>query len=207
MATEIRTNVSGGSFLTTPVTEADFLTPERFDDEQKAVRELARTFIEREVLPKAEEIDHQEPGLLRSLLHRAGEQGLLGVDVPEAYGGQDLGLVYSAIIASEQAEGSFAVAVGTQTTIGLLPIVYYGTAEQKARFLPAMVAGEKVSCYCLTEPGVGSDAMGIKTRATLSPDGTHYLLNGAKQWISNGGIADMGIVFAKIDDKIGRAHV
>jgi len=200
MATEIRTNVSGGSFLTTPVTEADFLTPERFDDEQKAVRELARTFIEREVLPKAEEIDHQEPGLLRSLLHRAGEQGLLGVDVPEAYGGQDLGLVYSAIIASEQAEGSFAVAVGTQTTIGLLPIVYYGTAEQKARFLPAMVAGEKVSCYCLTEPGVGSDAMGIKTRATLSPDGTHYLLNGAKQWISNGGIADMGIVFAKIDD-------
>ncbi len=200
MATELRPVTTGGSFLITPVTASVFLTPEGFDDEQRAVREMTRTFVEREVLPKVEAIDHQEPGLLRTLLRKAGEQGLLGVDVPEEYGGQGLGLVYSAIIASEWAEGSSAVAMGTQTTIGLLPIVYYGTAEQKARFLPQMVTGEKISCYCLTEPGVGSDAMAIKTRATLAPDGQHYLLNGTKQWISNGGIADMAIVFAKIDD-------
>jgi alkylation response protein AidB-like acyl-CoA dehydrogenase len=200
MAIESEPLLAGASFLLTSVTSANFLTPERFDDEQKAVREMARTFIEREVLPKAEAIDHQEEGLLRSLLRRAGAQGLLGVDVPEAYGGQDLGLVYSAIIASEQAEGSFAVAIGAQTTIGLLPIVYYGNDEQKAKYLPGMVEGETVSCYCLTEPGVGSDAMAIKSRATLSEDGKYYILNGAKQWISNGGIADLGIVFAKIDD-------
>ncbi len=200
MATEVRPTAIGAGYMITPVTQATFLTPESFDDEQKAVRELAQTFTEREITPRAESIDHQEEGLLRTLLHRAGEQGLLGVDVPETYGGQDLGLVYSAIIASELAEGSFAVAFGTQTTIGLLPIVYYGNEEQKARFLPRMVTGEIVSCYCLTEPGVGSDAMAIKTRATLAPDGKSYLLNGSKQWISNGGIADIGIVFAKIDD-------
>ncbi len=200
MATDVRATATGAGFLVTPVDQAAFLTIEGFDDEQREVRKLARTFTEREVLPKAELIDHQEPGLLRTLLRAAGEQGLLGVDVPEAYGGQDLGLVYSAIIASEISEGSFAVAYGTQTTIGLLPIVYYGTEEQKARFLPKMVTGETVSCYCLTEPGAGSDAMAIKTRATLSADGAHYILNGTKQWISNGGIADVGIVFAKIDD-------
>jgi alkylation response protein AidB-like acyl-CoA dehydrogenase len=202
MATEVRpTTTQGASFLTTPVTEAQFLTVEGFDDTQREVRKLARTFVEREVLPKWEAIDHQEPGLLRTLLRAAGEQGLLGVDVPEEYGGQDLGLVYAAIVASEVAESSFAVAFGTQTTIGLLPIVYYGTAEQKARFLPKMVTGETISCYCLTEPGVGSDAMAIKTRAELSADGTHYILNGTKQWISNGGIADIGVAFAKIDDQ------
>lgn len=200
MATEVRSTAKGASFLITPVTEASFLTPESFDEDQRAVRELARTFTEREVLPKSEAIDHQEEGLLRTLLRKAGEQGLLGVDIPEAYGGQDLGLVYSAIVASEQGEASFAVAFGAQTTIGLLPIVYYGNDEQKARFLPKLASGEMVSCYCLTEPGVGSDAMAIKTRATLSPDGSHYILNGSKQWISNGGIADIGIVFAKIDD-------
>jgi alkylation response protein AidB-like acyl-CoA dehydrogenase len=202
MATEVHaTTAKGVDFLTTPVTEAQFLTVEGFDETQREVRKLARTFAEREVLPKVEAIDHQEAGVLRGLLRGAGEQGLLGVDVPEAYGGQDLGLVYAAIVASEIAEGSFAVAFGTQTTIGLLPIVYYGNDDQKSRFLPKMVSGETVSCYCLTEPGVGSDAMAIKTRATLSADGTHYLLNGTKQWISNGGIADIGIVFAKIDDQ------
>lgn len=202
MATEVRpTTTQGASFLTTPVTEAQFLTVEGFDDTQREVRKLARTFVEREVLPKWEAIDHQEPGLLRTLLRAAGEQGLLGVDVPEEYGGQDLGLVYAAIVASEVADASFAVAFGTQTTIGLLPIVYYGNDDQKARFLPKMVTGELISCYCLTEPGVGSDAMAIKTRAELSADGKYYILNGTKQWISNGGIADIGVAFAKIDDQ------
>ncbi len=200
MATDMQSTAKGAGFLITPVTKAQFLTPEKFDDEQQAVRELARTFTERETLPKSDAIDHQEEGLLKSLLRKAGEQGILGVDVPEEFGGQDLGLVYSAIIASEQAEGSFAVAMGTQTTIGLLPIVYYGNDEQKARFLPKMVTGETVSCYMLTEPGAGSDAMNIKTRAELAPDGKHYILNGVKQWISNGGFADIGIAFAKIND-------
>jgi alkylation response protein AidB-like acyl-CoA dehydrogenase len=200
MATEIKPTTTGAAYLITPVTSADFLAPERFGDEERMVRDLARTFIEREVLPKSDAIDRQEPGLLRELLRRAGQQGLLAVDIPEQYGGQDLGLVVSTIIASEQADASFAVAIGTQTTIGLLPVVYYGTDDQKARFLPDLATGEKVSCYCLTEPGVGSDAMAIKTRATLAPDGTHYLLNGSKQWISNAGFADVAIVFAKIDD-------
>lgn len=200
MATEMKSGAYGASFLVSSVANADFLTPEKFDEFQRAVRDTARGFVEREVLPRAEAIDHQEEGLLRSLLRKSGELGILGVDVPEQYGGQDLGLVYSAIIASEVTEGSFAVAIGTQTTIGLLPIVYYGNEEQKARFLPQMVTGEKVSCYMLTEPEAGSDAMGIKTRATLSADGAHYILNGTKQWISNGGFADMGIAFAKIDD-------
>ncbi len=200
MATEVRPIVGGG-FLVTPVTETQFFTVDQFDAEQREVRRTARQFVETEVLPKADAIDHQEPGLLRTLLRRAGELGLLGVDVPDAHGGLDLGLVYSGIVGSElAAEGSFAVCFGTQTSIGLLPIVYYGNADQQARFLPKMVTGEMVSCYMLTEPGVGSDAMGIKTRAELAPDGTHYILNGAKQWISNGGIADIGIAFAKIDD-------
>ena len=148
MATEVRPTTTGVSFLVTPVTESSFLTVEGFDETQREVRKLARTFAEKEILPAArvEAIDHQEPGLLRTLLRAAGEAGLLGVDVPEEYGGQDLGLVYSAIVASEIAEGSFAVAFGTQTTIGLLPIVYYGNDEQKARFLPKMASGETVSC-------------------------------------------------------------
>lgn len=199
MATEIKAQVGGG-YLITPVTEATFLTPEQFDEEQRLIRDTARAFFEREVAPKAEQIQHQEPGLMPSLVKKAGEKGLLSVDVPEEYGGADLGLIVSTIVAAEQHDGSFAVAMGAQTTIGLLPIVYYGTHEQKEKYLPRMATGELISAYCLTEPGNGSDAMGIKTRATLSEDGKYYILNGGKQWISNGGFADVYIVFAKVDD-------
>ncbi len=198
VATEIKTQ-TGAGYLLTPVTQAEFFTPEQFDEEQRMIRDSARAFLEREVLPKAEEIQHQEPGLMPSLVKKAGEMGLLAVDVPEEYGGADLGLAVSTIVASEMKEGSFAVAMGAQTTIGLLPVVYYGTEEQKQKYLPRMATGELISAYCLTEPGNGSDAMGIKTRATLSEDGKYYILNGGKQWISNGGFANMYIVFAKVD--------
>jgi alkylation response protein AidB-like acyl-CoA dehydrogenase len=199
MATDARL-VAGASFITTPVTETHFLTPEKFTDEQRQIQESAATFIQREVLPQHEQIEHQEPGVMAGLLKRAGELGLLMIDVPEEYGGMDLGLVASTLVAHEMREASFAVAQGAHTTIGTLPIVFYGTEDQKRRYLPKLATGEWIGAYALTEPGVGSDAMAIRTRATLSPDGTHYILNGAKQWISNAGFADVMVVFAKVDD-------
>ncbi len=199
MATETKLE-TGAAFLTVPVTEAVFLTPEKFTDEQRLIQESAATFVQREVLPKTEEIRHQEPGLMSDLVKKSGEQGLLMIDVPEEYGGADYGLVVSGLVAHEMREASFAVAHGAHTTIGTLPIVFYGTDEQKTTYLPRLATGEFIGAYALTEPGVGSDAMAIRTRATLSPDGQYYLLNGAKQWISNAGFADLFVVFAKVDD-------
>ena len=199
MATEAKIE-TGAGFLTTPVTEAEFLTLEKLTDEQREIRDSATNFIQREVTPKSEEIDAQEPGLMAALLKEAGEQGLLMIDVPEEYGGADLGMIVSALVASEMRQAAFAVAQGAHTTIGTLPIVFYGTDEQKRAYLPRLATGELIGAYALTEPGVGSDAMSIRTRATLSPDGTKYILNGAKQWISNAGFADVMIVFAKVDD-------
>ncbi len=199
MATEAKIE-TGASFLTTPVTRANFLTLEKLDNEQRQIRESAATFIERDVLPKTDAIDAQEPGLMPSLVKAAGEQGLLMVDVPEEYGGADLGMIVSALVGMEMRQASFAVAMGAHTTIGTLPIVFYGTPEQKQKYLPALATGEIIGAYALTEPGVGSDAMSIRTRAQLSEDGKHYILNGAKQWISNAGFADLMVVFAKIDD-------
>jgi alkylation response protein AidB-like acyl-CoA dehydrogenase len=199
MATQAKLE-TGAAFLTVPVTEASFLTPEKFTDEQKLIQESAATFVQREVLPKTEEIRHQEPGLMPSLVKKAGEQGLLMIDVPEEYGGADYGLVVSGLVAYEMREASFAVAHGAHTTIGTLPIVFYGTNEQKRTYLPRLATGELIGAYALTEPGVGSDAMAIRTRATLSEDGRYYVLSGAKQWISNAGFADLFIVFAKVGD-------
>ena len=207
MATEATKTETAAAFLTTPVTEERFLTPERLDAELRDVQEAAATFIAREVLPTSEQIRHQEPGLMPSLLKLAGEQGLLGIDVPEEYGGIDLGLVASSLIGHEMREASFAVAYGAHTTIGTLPIVFYGTNEQKREYLPRLASGELIGAYALTEPGVGSDAMAIKTRATLSDDGQHYILNGAKQWISNAGFADLLVVFAKVDDEKHTAFI
>jgi alkylation response protein AidB-like acyl-CoA dehydrogenase len=206
MATSTRLE-KGAAFLTLPVTEGQFLTPEKFDDEQRQMQEAAATFVKREVLPVSEQIDHQEPGLMPRLLKEAGEQGLLMIDVPEEYGGADLGLVVSALVAREMRQASFAVAHGAHTTIGTMPIIFYGTDDQKQRYLPQLATGELIGAYALTEPGVGSDAMSIRTRATLSEDGTHYILNGAKQWISNAGFADVFIVFAKVDDEKHTAFI
>lgn len=199
MATESKVE-KGAGFLTTPVTESHFLTAEKLNDEQREIQKSAATFMAREVTPKSDEIDAQEPGLMPSLLKLAGEQGLLMIDVPEEYGGADLGLVVSGLVASELRQASFAVAQGAHTTIGTLPIVFYGTDAQKRQYLPRLATGELIGAYALTEPGVGSDAMSIRTRATLSEDGKHYILNGAKQWISNAGFADVMVVFAKVDD-------
>src|ERR687884_484877 len=189
----------GASFLTTPVATDEVFAPEVFDGAQRMMADTARAFVHGEVMPLAERIEVQEPGLMRTLVEKAGALGLLSADVPEEYGGLGAGLTVSTILADYlSGEASFGVAWGVHTTVGTLPIVFYGTPEQKARWLPGMATGAIVGAYALTEPGAGSDAMGIKTRATR--DGDSYAINGQKQWISNAGIADVMVAFAKVDE-------
>ena len=209
MTTTMKPTETGTSFLTTPVSESadKIFTLEQRDEEQRLIQESTATFIAREVLPRVEAIDHQEPGLMPSLVKKAGEQGLLMIDVPEAYGGAELGLLTSSLISAELREASFSVAIGAHTTIGTLPIVFYGTEAQKQHYLPKLASGEWIAAYALTEPGVGSDAMGLSTRAELSADGKYYILNGTKQWISNAGFADMMIVFARIGNEKPSAFI
>jgi alkylation response protein AidB-like acyl-CoA dehydrogenase len=209
MSTTMKPTEAGTAFLTTPISEtADkIFTVEQADEEQRWIAESAETFMEREVLPKVEAIDHQEPGLMASLVKKAGEQGLLSIDVPEAYGGAELGLLTSALVVSSIHEGSFSTAIGAHTTIGTLPIVFYGTEAQKQKYLPRLASGEWLAAYALTEPGVGSDAMGLSSRAELSEDGKYYILNGTKQWISNAGFADLMIVFARIGENRPSAFI
>lgn len=209
MSTTAKPTEAGTAFLTTPVSESadKIFTLEQRDEEQRWIEESSATFVEREVLPKVEAIEHQEPGVLPALLKQAGEQGLLSADVPEEYGGTELGLLTSSLIASAQREASFSVAFGAHTTIGTLPIVYYGTEEQKGRYLPKLASGEWISAYALTEPGIGSDAMNLSTRAELSEDGKYYILNGTKQWISNAGFADVMVAFARIGNERPSAFI
>jgi len=161
MTTTSKPTEAGTAFLTTSVVESadKIFTLEQRDEEQRWIEESAATFLAREVLPKVEAIDHQEPGLMQSLVRKAGEQGLLMMEVPEEYGGAELGLLTSVLTGSQLREGSFATAFGAHTTIGTLPIVFYGTEEQKRRYLPKLATGEWIAAYALTEPGVGSDAM------------------------------------------------
>jgi len=209
MTTTTNPTELGTAFLTTPVSEsADKLfILEELDEDQRMIQEASATFIEREVLPRIEAIEHQEPGVLPGLVKKAGEQGLLMVDVPVQYGGAEFGLLTSILVASTMSEASFSVALGAHSTIGTLPIVYYGTEEQKQRYLPKLASGEWISAYALTEPGVGSDAMNLSTRAELSPDGKYYILNGTKQWISNAGFADIMIAFARIGNERPTAFI
>src|SRR5258707_7863440 len=209
MSTTMKPREAGTAFLTTPVSEsADrIFTLEQRDEEQRWIEESTATFVEREVMPKIEAIDHQEPGLMPGLVKKAGEQGLLSIDVPEAYGGVELGLLASSLVGSHLREGSFSTAIGAHTTIGTLPIVFYGTEAQKEYYLPKLASGEWIAAYALTEPGVGSDAMGLSTRAELSADGKYYILNGTKQWISNAGFADVMIVFARIGNERPSAFI
>ncbi len=209
MSTTIKPTEAGTAFLTTPVSESaeKIFTLEQRDEEQRWIEESAATFLQREVLPKVEAIDHQESGVMPGLLKQAGEQGLLMIDVPEAYGGAELGLLTSAIVGSQLREGSFSTAFGAHTTIGTLPIVFYGNEEQKQKYLPKLASGEWIAAYALTEPGVGSDAMGLSTHAKLSEDGKYYILNGTKQWISNAGFADLMIVFAHIGNERPSAFI
>ncbi len=209
MTTTSKPTEAGTAFLTTPVVESadKIFTPEQRDEEQRWIEESAATFMVREVLPKVEAIDHQEPGLMQSLVKKAGEQGLLMMEVPEEYGGAELGLLTSVLVGAQLREGSFGTAFGAHTTIGTLPIVFYGTEEQKRRYLPKLATGEWIAAYALTEPGVGSDAMNLSTRAELSPDGKYYILNGTKQWISNAGFADLMIAFARIGNERPSAFI
>src|SRR5438128_4316747 len=209
MSTTMKPTEAGTAFLTTPVSEsADrIFTLEQRDEEQRWIEESVATFMAREVLPKIEAIDHQEPGLMPSLVKKAGEQGLLMIEVPEEYGGAELGLLTSVLAGAQLREGSFGTAVGAHTTIGTLPIVFYGTEAQKQHYLPKLASGEWIAAYALTEPGVGSDAMGLNTRAELSEDGKYYILNGTKQWISNAGFADVMIVFARIGNERPSAFI
>ncbi len=192
----------GAEYLVAQAAKDDVFTPEDITEEQRRIAETASSFVRDEVLPVHERLEHQEPGLARALMRKAGEAGLLMMDAPEAYGGLELDKVTSVLTADRMGPaGAFAVSYSAHTGIGTLPLVYYGTEDQKARYLPKIIGGEWSAAYCLTEPGAGSDALGGTTTATLTPDGRHYLLEGTKQFITNGGFADLFTVFAKIDRK------
>lgn len=194
------TQIPGGSFIIDNALPDAIMTPEDFTEEQRMFAETTRSFVDNEVLPHDEALEQLNPELSIALLRKAGELGLLGADVPEAYGGLGLDKVSSAIIGEQLARASsFGLTVGAHTGIGTLPIVFFGTAAQKQKYLPQLVTGEKIAAYCLTEPSSGSDALGAKTTARLSADGNHYILNGSKLFITNGGFADIFIVYAKIE--------
>ncbi len=193
--------LKGGEFLIKESNAADTFIPEEFNEEQQMMLQMCNDFLEQEVLNKLDRIDALEEGLMPSLLDKSGELGLLGLTVPEDLGGLGKDFVSGMLITEGLGAGhSFAVAFAAHTGIGTLPILYYGNEEQKKKYIPKLASGEWKACYCLTEPGSGSDANSGKTKATLSPDGKHYILNGQKMWITNGGFADIFTVFAKIDD-------
>src|SRR5438876_893851 len=190
----------GGDFLFAPVGSAPFMTPERFSEEQRQFFATGLDFVNREVLPVADRIEQKDNALLRQLLAKAGELGLLGVDVSEELGGLGLDKTTSMLVGESQAGyGSWATTFGAHTGIGTLPIVFFGTPEQKAKYLPDLATGRKVAAYALSEAGSGSDALGAKTVARLSADGKHYVVNGGKMWITNGGFADVYVVFLKAE--------
>ena len=190
----------GGSFLISDTKSADFFTPENFSEEQIMMAQSCQDFIDQEITPNLERIDTMEEGLMPSLLDKAGALGLLSISVPQRFEGFG-GDFNSALLTTEVlGKGhSFAVALSAHTGIGTLPILYFGTEEQKTKYLPKLASGEWKASYCLTEPGSGSDALAAKTKAELSADGKHYILNGQKMWITNAGFADVFIVFAQID--------
>jgi len=191
----------GGAFLFMPVGSRPFMTPEKFSEEQRQFFRTGDDFARREVLPRVEALEQKDNALLRELIAKAGELGLLGVDIAEENGGLGLDKVTSMLVAESQAGyGAWATTFGAHTGIGALPIVFFGTAAQKNAYLPDLATGKRVAAYALSEAGSGSDALGAKTTARLSPDGKHYVVNGGKMWITNGGFADIYVVFLKIVD-------
>ena len=192
--------IKGGEWIIKEVPADSIFIPEQFNEEQQMVRDMCNQFLDTEVLPVADRIDKLEPGLMPGLLSKAGEQGLLGITVPEAYGGSGKDFVTSVIVADYLGGGySFSVANAAHSGIGTLPILYFGTEAQKQKYVTKLATGEYKGSYGLTEPNSGSDALSAKTTATLSADGKHYILNGQKCWITNGGFSDIYTVFAKID--------
>lgn len=193
--------IKGGEFVIRETPYTAIFIPEEFDEEAKMIRQTCLDFLDTEVLNKLDRIDAQEEGLMPGLMDKAGELGMLGVSIPEEYGGFGKNFNTSMLVADAVGGGfSFAVALSAHTGIGTLPILYYGNAEQKAKYIPKLATGEWKASYCLTEPNAGSDANSGRTSAKLNAEGTHYLINGQKMWITNGGFADIFIVFAKIDN-------
>jgi alkylation response protein AidB-like acyl-CoA dehydrogenase len=194
----MKRTVPGGNFLIGESTPEDVMTPEDFTEEQRQIARTASDFVRNEVLPAAEAIEAKQFDVTRALLKKAGDLGLMAVDIPEEYGGLAMDKVTSAIVADHLSQlGSFSVAFSAHVGIGTLPIVWYGTDAQKRKFLPRLATGDCIGAYALSEATSGSDAMNIRARATL--DGAHYILNGEKMWISNGGFADLFTVFVKVD--------
>jgi len=192
--------LKGGEFLIAEQSPAEVFTPEDLSEEQRMIGETTREFVDNEVRPNLEAMENHQWDVARSLLRKAGELGLLGATIPEEYGGLGLDQTTGVVIAEMMGRGSgFGTTFGAQTSIGLLPILYFGSEELKRQWIPKIVSGEVVTAYCLSEAGSGSDALGAKATARLSEDGGHYILNGEKMWISNGGFADVYIVFAKVD--------
>jgi len=191
---------AGGEFLITDAAPEEVFTPEDFTDEHKMILETARDFVAKEVHPNVEKLEEKDHELVLSLLAKAGELGLLGTDVPEEYGGLGLDKVSTTLVAEAMGPAaSFGVVYGAHTGIGSLPVVYFGNEEQKQKYLPKLASGEWCAAYCLTEPGAGTDALNAKTKAVLSEDGKHYILNGEKMFITNAGWASSFIVYAKVD--------
>ena len=193
--------IKGGEFIIRDTAPKDIFTPEEFTEEHKMIASMCEDFILQEIIPHLDRIDSLEEGLMPSLLKKAGELGLLGLSVPEEYGG--MGVDFKTTLLATEYLGlgfSFSVAYGAHTGIGTLPLLYYGNDEQKNKYVAKLASGEWAAAYCLTEPGAGSDANSGKTKAELSSDGTHYSITGQKMWITNGGFANLFTVFAKIED-------
>ncbi len=199
-STVLANRIAGGSFLLEEQSPDNVFTPEDFSEQHQLIGQTAEEFAVNEILPNIDKIEHKDFSVTRDLLKKAGELGLSGVEIPEAYGGLEMDKVTAAVIADHIAKyAGFATTWGGHTGIGTLPIVYFGTEEQKKKYLPRLASGEIVGAYALSEASSGSDAMNCRTRAQLSPDGKHYIMNGEKMWITNAGFADLFTVFAKID--------
>lgn len=192
--------LKGGEYLVATVDCAEVFTPEDFSDEQRSIGETTEQFVQNDLLPHIEDIEQQQFQYVVEGMRKCGELGLLMIDAPEEYGGLELDKVTSSLVVEKIASsGAFSVAYSAHTGIGTLPLIYYGTESQKEQYLGKLISGEWIAAYCLTEPESGSDALGARATATLSADGKHYLLNGTKQFITNGGFANLFTIFAKID--------
>jgi alkylation response protein AidB-like acyl-CoA dehydrogenase len=195
-----KTIIKGGSFLIESRLPDEVFTPEDLDSQHRLIAQTAQEFVEREVVPHLKEIEEKKPGLLRELLRKAADVGLCATDVAQKYGGLELDKISSVIISEKMArDGAWAATAGAQAGIGILPIAFFGTEAQKTKYVPKLARAELVGAYSLSESSSASDALHCKTRATLSPDGKSYILNGAKMWVTNGGFADLYVVFARVD--------
>src|SRR5271168_4990782 len=199
-ATLSKQAAKGGSFLLETTLPQDVFTPADLTDDQKLIGQTAEEFVTKEVLPLVKDLENKKPGLMPSLVKKAGELGLLSAGIPEQYGGAGLDKIATTVLTEKlSVYGGFSVTFGAHAGIGTLPIVYFGNEEQKKKYLPKLATGEWIGAYCLSEPQAGSDSQNSLTRAELNPEGTHYILNGQKMWITNGGFADLYIVFAKVN--------